>query len=157
MSMTRLKILYYNIRFSISSLIKWIPTIIKIRDWDAKFLYLLIYKHLEHLEKLIRYEGHHVNHIKDADRIKIAKNLAKRLYEDEYFCNELKPVKKIYGEKIDLEFIKREDGYYNLIDKSSPEEKEARSKALNKSTEMMKQDKEMLFSMLKKYIDHWWD
>lgn len=132
----KIKDKYYSIKNGISNIIKWIPTIWKIRDWDAEYLYILIYKHLSHVEDCLRYNGHGVNSIKNADRIKIAKNLARRLYEQEYTSNALIPVEE--------------------KDESS-EEIKARSKAYEHAEYMEKQDRKMLFVMLDKYMDKWWD
>ncbi len=153
----KIKDKYYSIKNGISNIIKWIPTIWKIRDWDAEYLYVLIYKHLSHVENCLRYNGHGVNSIKDADRIKIAKNLAKRLYEQEYVSNALIPVEEKYGElKYHFEPTNNEKLKAMVFDEF-PEERKARSKAYEHAEYMEKQDRKMLFITLDKYMDKWWD
>lgn len=154
----KIKDKYYSIKNGISNIIRWMPTIWRLRDWDAEYLYLLIYKHLSHVEDCLRYNGHGVNSIKDADRIRIAKNLAKRLYEHDYTSNALIPVEEKYGElKVRIE----KDDILPMCDKvifdETPEEEKARDRAYKHAEYMEKQDRKMLFSMLDKYIDRWWD
>ena len=154
----KIKDKYCSIKNGISNIIRWFPIIWEIRDWDAEYLYVLIYKHLSHVEDYLRYSGHRVNSIKNADRIKIAKNLAKRLYEHDYTSNALIPVEEKYGElKIRIEKDDILPMCNKVIFDESSEERKARSKAYEHAEYMEKQDRKMLFVMLDKYMDKWWD
>jgi hypothetical protein len=154
----KIKDKYYSIKNGISNVIRWAPTIWKLRDWDAEYLYLLIYKHLSHVEDCLRYNGHGVNSVKEADKVRIAKNLAKRLYEKEYVNNALISVEEKYGElKIRIEKDDTLPMYSKVIFDETPEERKARNRAYKHSDYMEKQDRQMLFEMLNKYIDKWWD
>lgn len=154
----KIKDKYYIIKNGISNIIRWFPTIWQLRDWDAEYLYLLIYKHLSHVEDCLRYYGHGVNSIKDANKIKIAKNLAKRLYDQEYDFNALIPVEKKYGE---LKVKTEKDDKFPMLNKvifdETPEERKARDRAYKHAEYMENQDKQILFAMLNKYINRWWD
>lgn len=154
----KIKNKYYSIKNGISNMIRWTPVIWKLRDWDAEYLYLLIYKHLSNVENCLRYNGHGVNSIKDANKVRIAKNLAKRLCEQDYISNALIPVEQKYGKlKIRTEKDDVLPMYNKIIFDEAPEEKKAREKAYKHSDDMERQDREMLFEMLKNYIDKWWD
>lgn len=154
----KIKNKYYSIKNGISNMIRWTPVIWKLRDWDAEYLYLLIYKHLSHVEYCLRYYGHGVNSVKEADKVRIAKSLAKRLYEKDYFNNALIPVEKRYGElKIRVEKDEKLPMYRKIIFDETPEERKARNRAYKHSDYMEEQDRQMLFKMLNKYIDKWWD
>lgn len=156
--LTKIKDKYYSIKNGISNIIRWVPTIWKLRDWDAEYLYLLIYKHLSHVEDCLRYNGHGVNSVKDADKIRIAKNLAKRLYKQEYVHNALTPVEEKYGElKIRIEKDDILPMCNKIIFDELPEERKARERAYKHSDYMEKQDRQMLFEMLNKYIDEWYN
>lgn len=156
--LTKIKDKYYSIKNGISNIIRWVSTIWKLRDWDAEYLYLLIYKHLSHVEYCLRYYGHGVNSVKEADKVRIAKSLAKRLYEKDYFNNALIPVEKRYGElKIRVEKDEKLPMYRKIIFDETPEERKARNRAYKHSDYMEEQDRQMLFKMLNKYIDKWWD
>lgn len=147
---------YYSIKNGILNLIRWLPVIWQIRDWDAEYLYLLIYKHLSHVEDCIR-NGYGVNAVKKADKIRIAKNLAQRLYKQEYLQNALIPVERKYGEvKMRIE-EEKEWPICKLVFDETLEETRARDRAYRHSEYMEQQDKKMLFEMLSKYIDRWWD
>jgi len=156
--LTRIEDKYYSIKNGILNMIGWISTVWKLRDWDAGYLYLLIYKHLSHVEDCLRYNGHGVNSVKDANKIKVAKNLAKRLYEQEYVDNALIPVEEKYGE---LKIKTEKDDILPMCNKiifnETPEERKASERAYKHSEYMEKQDRQMLFGILNKYIDGWWD
>lgn len=156
--LTKIKDKYYSKKNGISNIIRWVPTIWKLRDWDAEYLYLLIYKHLSHVEDCLRHNGHGVNSVKDADKIKIAKNLAKRLYEQEYVHIALTSVEEKYGK---LKIRTEKDDILPMCNKiifdESLEERKARERAYKHSEYMEKQDRQMLFGILNKYIDKWWD
>lgn len=126
----KIKNKYYSIKNGISNMIRWTPVIWKLRDWDAEYLYLLIYKHLSNVENCLRYNGHGVNSIKDANKVRIAKNLAKRLCEQDYISNALIPVKQKYGKlKIRTEKDDVLPMYNKIIFDEAPEEKKASEKA----------------------------
>lgn len=153
----RIRNLYYDIKNSILNLIRWIPVIWKIRDWDANHLYLLIYTHLNHMEDCLRNYGNAIDSEKIADEIKVAKNLSKRLWEEDYVSNSLIPVEEKYGES-KIRFKSIENSQFRTVfwDETEKESK-ARDKAYKHSDYMEKQDKEMLFNLLKKKLEYWWD
>jgi hypothetical protein len=153
----RIKDIYYSIKHGIHNTIRWIPTIWILRDWDAEYLYLLIYKHLSHVENSIRNYGHGINYINDANRIRVVKNLAKRLWYEEYVENALLPVEQKYGE-LKWYFEPSEHKNLNkLVFNETLEEKDARRKAYKHADYMKKQDQDLLFNNLNKYINGWWD
>jgi hypothetical protein len=153
----KIKNTYYNIKYGIENLVRWIPTIWQLRDWDAFYIYGLISKHLSHVEDCMRNYGNGINSIKYADQIRIAKNLSKRLYDDNYLENALIPVEEKYGE---LQWHFEKDnmpGFNRLIFDESEEAYKARRNSYEHSEYLKKQDKEMLFEMLEKFIEKWWD
>ena len=89
----KVKSLFYDIKNGLSNIFRWIPTIWELRDWDAVYLYLIIAKHLKHVEDCIENYGSTVTAKKDARNIRIAKNLAKRLYENDYPYGDIKEAK----------------------------------------------------------------
>ena len=90
------------------------------------------------MEDCLKYNGHGVNSVKDADKIKIAKNLAKRLYEQKYVHNALTPVEEKYG-KLKIRTEKDDILPCNkIIFDESPEEKKARERAYKHSDYMKK-------------------
>lgn len=139
---------YYFIKNGLSSLIRWISVIWKIRDWNTEYTYLRIYKHLSHVKDCLRHDGYGANAVKKANKIRIAKYLAKRLYEEDYLDNALRPVEGKYGEaKIRTENNDALPMYNKVIFDDTPEVRKARDKAY----------KHAEYIMLNRYIDRWWD
>lgn len=153
----KIKTLYYNIKNGISNIIRWIPVIWQLRDWDANFIYVLIYKHLSHVEDCLKNYGNGVNSPKYTKQVQVAKNLAKRLNKDDYLSNALIPVEQKYGEP-KVNFEKCDNGqWYKMIMDEPIENTQARHNAYEHEKYMQNQDKELLFKYLYKYIDRWWD
>lgn len=158
----RIKGLYYQFKYGICNIFKWMPTIWRLRDYDAGFLYLLIHKQLSYTEDCLRNYGISVNSIKYANQIRIAKNLAQRLYTDEYVHNALIPVERKYGNvKWHTEPFKYDASgkpiLFSMIFDETPEERKLRSMSYDHAEFMRKQDKQFLFTLLNKKIDYWWD
>lgn len=153
----RIESFYYDCKNGIHNIIRWLPVVWELRDWDASGVYNLIHKHLNHVEDCLRNYGHGVNSINDADRIKIAKNLCQRLINDEHYDNAIFPVEQKYGdlkwhsEDSENKFLKK------IVFDETENESKARSRAFKHAEQMRLRDKDMLFNYLNKYIDGWWD
>jgi hypothetical protein len=84
--MGRLSDLRSNIKYGIKNLIKWLPVIWKDRDWDEVFLYIIMHKKLESMEKSFRGENAYaVDSHERAREMKIVKIALKRLIDDIYY------------------------------------------------------------------------
>lgn len=154
----RIKETYYSVKNGVKNLIRWAPVIWKLRDWDAEYMYLLIYQHLSHVEDCLRFNGYGANAVKKTDKIRIAKNLAKRLYDKDYLDNALIPVEAKFGEiKYRVEADEKMPMWNKVVFEETPEERKARDRAYRHSEYMEQQDRKILFDMLNKYIDRWWD
>lgn len=98
---------------------------------------------------------------KTVKQIMIAKNLAKRLMENNYLDNALVWHEQKYPDYLDKALNFEPDKNNPLlsvwVDKNSVDEKKSFERCAEHSDYMGKQDKEMLFDLLKKYIDGWWD
>lgn len=149
--------MFSNIRYGIRNLIRWIPTIWSLRDWDARYCYDLIHKQLLHVENYLNYNSYGVNAIKKSNRIKVARILTKRLIDDLYICNAETLIDQKYGE-LKFHFEKIDDSnFQTLVFDELEEESKARHKAHEHVEYMREQDKKMLFKYLNKYISEWWD
>lgn len=77
----KLRRIYQKIRH----IIQWLPTIWNDYDFDYGYLYKLIYVKLENMERHIKSVNCCVGYTtKELRRITVAKNLAMRIYEDDY-------------------------------------------------------------------------
>ena len=118
------------------------------------------------MEVNFRKHGHHVKHIEDADKIKKCVILLDRLIEDEYHENVFKNHYKKWGEP---KMTFRDSTEYpdcSVLDIKYPkvktkeddklETKQFRLKS-NMVEAMREQDLELLFTLMRKHIQSWWD
>lgn len=143
----RLKQSFSNFVCGIHNLIKWLPVIWHDRDWDYCYLYNILYFKLKNMEQLHEeYSDLFVNSKKKIRQLKIAKNLAKRLFEENYISN------VIMGreERYDLALKK-----FLRNDKNSTDLKWF-ERCYEHADYMEEQDREYLFNLIKKHICDWW-
>lgn len=155
----------YDIRHGIKNLIDWFPVIWQDRDWDHWFLYKIMHKKLERMEYLQRTYGHHVDNIKTADQIKVCKLLLARLIEDDYLMNATKYHEEKWGELelvteeipgTDLFSVKTKTGI-PLTEKEKEIEQKLRLDKYKHGDKMKEQDLDLLFKIMRKHIQGWWD
>lgn len=153
-----MRTIYYNLKYGIQNLIRWFKVIWSDRDWDQYFFYRILVNKFEHMEYFFRNDANFVDKEKVADKIMIAKNLAKRLMEDDYLNNATVDYDKIYGndELFIFEPVKNEK-YSKLVEVGTKHQHDMFGKASKHSDKMRQQDKEILFDLIKKNIDRWWD
>lgn len=161
----KLETIYYNIQIGIPNLFIWFTTIWNDRWWDHYFIWKILYKKLEIMEKNIRKNGCHLHNDKDANQIKLATLLLKRLIDDNYYENVFKHHAEKWGE-ITLDFKGTENNnlYRSLLgrekaitDKQIEQENKDFKRIMDKPEKMKKQDIEFLFNYMKKHIEGWWD
>lgn len=157
----KLRSAYYKTIYGIQNIFIWLPVIWRDRDWDGHYVYEILYKKIADMEKHHQKYNPFVNKEKTLKRLRIARLLLKRITEHEYFENSLLPVERKYGDwplETDPFFEPEptEHGTYRLFDGRSKEHEAAWSRAMYHSMYMEKQDKDMLFSLLRKNLDRWW-
>ncbi len=161
-----IKDLPYHIKYGIKNLIQWFPVIWKDRQWDYLFIYLILRHKLHLTEQMTRKYGHHTKHIQDADKIKKCVLLLDRLIEDDYHENIFKHYDEKWGE---MEVIYKDSTDYPdccEVDMKYPNVKTKEDEILkskeykllsNKPEELKKQDIDLLFKLMRKNIQTWWD
>lgn len=142
-----------RIKESIQSLIWFFPVIWKDRDYEADFIYDLLARKLEKIEIYkIKYEKN-IHKDKETRKINVAKNLCKRLSQDEYLENATFWYDKIYAE----ESLNR---LYSILHHKNvtrnPKEEKSFDRCCKHSEYMKNQDRKLLFEILEKNIDKWW-
>jgi len=155
-----------QIRQGVRSLIQWFPIIWKDRQWDHFYIYVVLRHKLHLTEQLIRHHGHHVKHIEDADKIKKCVLILDRLIEDDYHENVYRNHDKKWGDGKMIFTDSTEHPGYSIMDIKYPnvktkeddklQDKEYR-RLMMKPEELRKQDIEMLFKLMTKHIQTWWD
>ena len=117
-----------NLKEGIRNIIEWFPVIYEDRWWDYSFLYSILRKKLSLMEKGFREDGICLNSEKDAKKMKICVLLLDRLINDDYID---------YG---------KDNGLGPNI-----------RILMDKEDEMIEQDLDLLFKIMRKQIRSWWD
>lgn len=87
---------YYNIKYGIGNLFLWFPIIWRDRPWDQAYLFRMLAFKLSLMEDLFQKYGHLVSSKSNAKKIRICKNLIKRLEKEDYmFMKEYERLFKI--------------------------------------------------------------
>jgi hypothetical protein len=128
----------------------WLPYIWKDEDWDYTYIYDLLYAKLNRMEDYWKNCDDWIrsaNHNKEYESIKIAKNLCKRLSEENYLTNATFWHDKKYGDYLDFK---------NILNDENVEREKDFIKAIELATNNKKRDREYLFDLLKNKIKDWW-
>jgi len=155
-----------NLIYGVKNLWVWFPVIWNDRNWDHQFIYKVFRYKLHLTEQLIRNNGHHLYHIKDADKIKICVNLLDRLMKDEYHEMTFKNHDKKWGES-KFDWIEAKE-YPNMTelkitypnvktDKDKENEKKDFQRCSKHEAALREQDLDLLFTNMRKHIQGWWD
>ena len=121
-------------------------------DWDYSFLYEIIYLKLERMERIFRNKSYAINSKKHAKQIMVAKNLAKRLMDENYDFYETDFYKKWGGHE-----IKIENGLIEFIYPNVSDYNKNQRIAIMRDNSKKSEDKKALFDLLEKQIEYWWD
>ena len=165
MELKDVRYFFRDLKQGIKNLIIWFPVIWKDRWWDHWFFYVLLHKKLSLMEENIRKYGIHVNAEQDADKIKICVNILKRLIDDKYHEIAHSNHKKKWGES-KMNFIDTDDPELSELkitydsvktDKDKEQQRKDFRRACEKEQELREQDLDMLFTLLRKHIQTWWD
>ncbi|MGD2073276.1 MAG: hypothetical protein PVG65_07315 [Candidatus Thorarchaeota archaeon] len=159
-------ILFRNLTCGIKNLITWFSIIWNDRWWDWTFILVILRKKLILTEKSFRKYGHHLHVNKDAELMKKCILIINRILENKYHDIAFKKYDNKWGKpELIWHESKEADEYSNLEIKyknvkNEEDEKERakdRSRASKHENMLKKQDLHMLFNILKKHIDSWWD
>ena len=161
-----IKSFFKNIYRGIVNLVIWFPIIWNDRNWDQYFFYKIMKSKLEKMENLQRKHGIAINSKKYANQIKLCINLLHRIIQDDYIINALIPHEKKWGEaKMIFKPLSENSNYTELdfvvekaiTEKEIKQEDKERMRIYKHSDNMRKQDFDLLFKNLQKYIEGWWD
>lgn len=149
----------YRIIQGIKNIIIWFPVIWRDRDFDHSFLYKIMYYKLKNMQAFFESENVWCAcSNRKAKQIMIAKNLCKRLIEQQYLTNALTDYHQKYGEEIKFSFEPVEGKTYSVLKWNETErEHEDFHMASVHSDYMEQQDLDYLFKHMRKYIQGWWD
>ena len=144
----------------IENLIKWFPIIWRDRNWDYHFIYVIL-KHKLHLtEKHIRGHNNHTSSEKDANQIKKCVLLLDRLIADDYHEMAFKEYdeKWVASELVTKKTERCEDCIeIPIVHTKEDKEKENIKNSFKYERYSKDQDKKMLFKLLNKNVEGWWE
>ena len=150
----------------VKNLIRWFPIVWKDRQWDHQYIYTILRHKLHLTEQFIRHRGIHVKNVEDADKLKKCVLLLDRLIKDKYHENIFDSHRKKWGDP-EMIFTDLEDrpGYGSLEIKypnvKTEKHREIESKEFKLKTkteqQMKDQDLDLLFKLMRKHIQTWWD
>jgi hypothetical protein len=155
----------YDIPYGIKNLIRWFPVIWQDRNWDQYYIYVILHKKLTLMEKGLR-NGCHLYADKTADQVKICVLLLDRLIKDEYHENAFKRHEEKWGEaEFNFEDLEEKPDQCRLLitrlnvktKKDEEQERKDFMRTSKHSDQMKNQDVEMLFKIMNKHIQGWWD
>jgi len=150
----------YRITQGIKNIIIWLPVIWKDRDFDHSYMYEILYFKLKNMQEFFDSDCPMcANSKRKAKQIIIAKNLCKRLIEQQYLMNALTEYHKKYGEdSFDWHTEPTENPkLHRLVWDWSEQQHKEFTRASNHSDYMEQQDLDYLFKHMRKYIQGWWD
>ena len=122
----------YDFKRGILNLIKWFPIVWSDRDFDYYYIYKVLYFKINDIKEHIKTHGIHVNFSRDVKNMEIVLDLIKRLMDDEYLDSKTK-------------------NKFNELRGINPK------MAYDYESEVKKQYKDLLYKILRKHLEHWWD
>lgn len=158
----------YDIPYGFKNLIRWFKIIWNDRNWDYCFIYIILHKKLDLMEKHIRKHSNHTTSKKDADKIKKCVLVLDRLIKDEYFDMAFIEHNKKWGNSrmVTKDVIIEGESKLQCYDVIYPnvkteDDKKQQLKDFKRSIErenaLKQQDIEFLFEVMKRNIQTWWD
>ena len=143
----KLKTYYLNIKYFLLNIYHHRKALWYSRPWDYAGTYLVLRDNLKYLSDSIEKYGNHLNKGHDIKRMRICIHLIDRLVEDDYY-------------KIDYVFDEKSSDFFNfkvVFKYDLPKAGKGSHSGHMQAERLKKQDQDMLFSILNKYIRHWWD
>lgn len=150
------------IRFieGVQNVIKWLPIIWHDVDCDYHYLYKILHFKLKNMQEYLESDyAVAADAKKTARQIMTAKNLCKRLIDDDYLDNALQRYETQYGNNNVVIFEPMENEYLHQLIWNWTDEKQEKDfgRACEHSEYMERQDIDYLFNFMKKHIQGWWD
>ena len=151
----------------IKRIIKWIPTLWNMYDFDYQYAINVFKLQLSSLADLMESDNAFAVDSKlRAGKIRTAIRLMDKVYSEEYVMEYMDEIQKIYG-KSSMDFIKK-DGDNDLYTLTTTYEKdyseeeikkieEHRSELMFKSKQKQKRAHKLLWDFIEHNIQSWWD
>lgn len=156
-------------RWQIKRLIEWFPIIWKSYDFDYRYALDIFAFQLERQAEFMSSDRAHTVEAKyNAQRIRLAIRLMKKVYDEDYACEYQHKLIELYGkEAMDFKFVptERNDGSSYLkcnYELTETEERineinEMRQKLFDESQKKQEKAHKLLWKIVEQNIRGWWD
>lgn len=160
---SRISTWYYNLKYGLINLWRWRRTIWRDRDWDHIYLLDIMKKKIEQMEMCERRWSLHISALRHAKQLMVCRLLIERIKNDDYFSwlERIKPgyndkptpfymtlyrgARKSIKEALDV------DGFMMHYPLLNPAE------SFEHENYMKQQDYDLLFKIMAKHIQEWWN
>lgn len=147
----------------IGRVMRWIPIIWKMGEWDFHYLLEIMYHQISFMKEANdKYSPCIETVVKEtSDSMGEVLTVLKRIIDDDYLMERLKPVEEKYG-VLELKFkpcewdSKGNPLWYQLDDQRTEEHQKAWSEAADMSDKDREEDEKKLWELLSKHIKEWW-
>ena len=155
--------IYYRLKYGIFNLIYYFNVIWNDRHWDHYYLYLLLKRKLEGMERFYREKANHEGSEKDSKKMRFCVDCLERLIKDDYVDPENK-LREKYGKYV-MKCVLDEKGRnvfeMNREKVKTKEEKERYDEELRERCSRgyyeEQRDIRLLFKVIEMNIQRWWD
>lgn len=171
---------YYHKDFTngIKNLIRWFPVIWKDRDWDQNFIWNLMIQKMKFQSKYIGNRDFHVNAKRDAEIMLLCVRLMEKIKNDDYETEHLDyirsnhefiPVDKdesgedlfeikstVLEDNLD-EYFKKYPLVYKRVSQKCPDIEDKQIVGLYMGMENHNRAIRILFTLMERNIERWWD
>lgn len=183
MKANKLKQLYYwikrdgryfhkDIYKGITNLIKWFPIVWNDRDWDQAYIFYVLRFKLNNTANYLEKQNGYVGVERDVEKIRLCVRLIDKI-KDEDYCFEYQDYYKTVFEfeKVELgltemkgnvlsdnleDYFKKHISTYRKVKKQYPDYEDI-SLALHIGSEMENKAMRLLFTIMERNINGWWD
>lgn len=175
----------YKVKFfynSLRNLIRWAPVIWKDRDWDGWYIYTVLETKIKHQAKYIGDRDYHTEAKRDAERMMLCVRLIQKIkeehYEAEYMdyhvsnyhwddCDDMPDMKQLRIEEVSNTFndyfLNHPLEYKRVV--NNPDKQvfkfesldDVQRIAMDMSYNRQKRARRILFTLLERNIERWWD
>jgi hypothetical protein len=171
-----------NIYRSIQNLIRWFPVICKDRDWDQHFIWEILKTKLKHQSQYIGDRALHTRAKYDSERMMWCVRLINKIQEETYSSEYMDYHKSNYNwldiedkpdyKQLEIEevsnnfndyFLKHPLEYKRVINNPAKQTwaiediNDSNRIAMNISYNRERRAKKILFTLLERHIDFWWE
>lgn len=147
---------------SVQKLIIWFPIIWKDRDWDQSFIFNMLEIKLTNMAKYFRQRDFFVGQIREAEKMELCVRLIKKINDDFYSYEYMDILEKKYGEEkmyVDpsTHYLKWEYVDKKYTKKELESINEEKVYLMKRSQAKQQKAKRILFTLIERNIDRWWD